>query len=265
MMKFSTIDHGFCESTGHKLPYPEILNSYSSIFISIIGLIGLLLTLKYKRIYEIRFIYGMLMVNGYGSFCYHYTQQIGYAMVDELSMMLGVILGLHTLYNIIINSMHLPVSQNDFICKFIHNHIFYKATCTTILSFYFILSYSISIFEETRYLFPFLFAIPAVLLIPGCIYVYSTYYYDKHDGAKLLELGLLCSLFATFVWMTTEPFCERYPIIKYLHTHVFWHIFMSYGLFLIIQFLLHFHLYVTDGIYYEITMHYGIPFFNHNV
>ena len=33
-MKVPEIDHGFCESIGQKLPYPEIFNFYSSFYIS---------------------------------------------------------------------------------------------------------------------------------------------------------------------------------------------------------------------------------------
>ena len=267
-MKFNTIDHGFCESAGETLPFPEIFNSYSSMSMSIFGLIGLVLSLRYKRVYEIRLICGMLIVNGLGSFYYHYTQQIGWAMIDELSMMISVILGLNSMYTLIINSLHLPVSTEFYSYRTIHNHMTYKGLLSVILSFYFILMYPISVFEETRELFPMLFTIPTMCLIPGGIYIYYTHYKDaymknENNGGDLLLYGLKWSLFAGTVWGFTEPLCQKYTFIKYFHTHVLWHIFISYGMFLLIMFMLHFHLYVVDRQYYKINYVCGIPIFEH--
>jgi hypothetical protein len=274
-MKFTEIDHGFCESVGEILPYPEIFNSYSSMAMSVFGLIGLLLTLRYKRVHDIRFICGLLVVNGVGSFYYHYTQQIGWALIDELSMMLAVALGLNSMYTMIINSLHLPVSQNVYSYRAIHNHITYKGLLTLALSFYVILIYPMSIFDETREWFPMIFTIPMMCLIPGCVYIYFVHYRNSYvykpnnksyenNGGDLLLNGLKWALFASTVWGFTEPLCQTYQFMKYFHTHVIWHVFISYGMFLLIMFLLHFHLYTIDKRHYKIN-YIGniIPVFHH--
>ena len=276
-MRFTEIDHGFCESVGETLPFPEIFNSYSSMCMLIFGLIGLLLTLRYKRVYDIRFICGLLVVNGVGSFYYHYTQQIGWAVVDELSMMLSVGLGLNSMYTMIINSLDLPVSTNIYSFQSIHNHITYKGLLTIALASYVVFIYPLSMFEEMREWFPMIFTIPMMCLIPGSAYIYmnhyrNTYVYKSCDksyennGGDLLLNGLKWTLFASTVWGFTEPLCQEYTFIKYFHTHVIWHIFISYGMFLLIMFLLHFHLYTIDKRYYKISYVCNIiPIFHHKV
>ena len=266
-MKFADIDHGFCESVGQELPYPEIYNSYSSLFISLVGLIGLLLSLKYKRIYSIKMIYGMLVVNGVGSFFYHYTQQMGWAVVDELSMMISVIMGLYSLYLLIVNSRHLPILPQ--VRKtYIHNHYLYKGIMTLVVCFYLIFSYALSIFSDTRNLFPLLFAVPALSLMPGLLYIYKKYYgpkrsYNPHGyGRKLFIGGVTISLMSAVIWIVSENLCVYYHWIKYLYTHVIWHIGISYGMFLLISFVLHFHLFVNDGEFCHVKYKLGIPIFS---
>jgi len=266
-MKFSDIDHGFCESVGQTLPYPEIYNSYSSLFISLVGLVGLFISLEYKRIYNIKIIYGILVVNGIGSFYYHYTQQMGWAVVDELSMMISIILGAHTLYLMIVNSKNLPILYG--VKKtYIHNHYFYKGLLTLISSFYLIFSYTLSIFSDTRYLFPVLFAIPAFLLIPGLIYIYSKYYGEQRlynprgEGRGLFLGGMSLSLISATIWIISENLCIHYHWIKYLHAHVMWHIGISYGMFLLISFMLHFHIFINDGKFCEVKYIIGVPIFS---
>ena len=267
-MKFRDIDHGFCESVGETLPFPEIFNSYSSMSLSLFGLIGLSLSLRYKRAYDIRLICGFLVINGIGSFYYHYTQQIGWAMIDEMSMMISVILGLNSMYTMIINSLDLPVSTDMSSYRSIHNHITYKGLLTLILSFYFVIIYPMSIFDETREWFPMIFTIPMLCLIPGSAYIYYMHYFhDKSyepNGGSLLIHGLKWSLFASTVWGCTEPLCHKYQFIKYFHTHVIWHVFISYGMLLLIMFMLHFHLYIIDKKYYKVQYIWGIiPIFDH--
>ena len=102
-MKFTDLDHGFCESIGQELPYPEITNFYSSFYISFIGLLGMILN-NYNG-YRFRItslIFGMFFINGFGAAGYHYSQQKGWSVIDELSMMIAVNLGVLYLYGLLI-------------------------------------------------------------------------------------------------------------------------------------------------------------------
>ena len=235
-MKFTEIDHGFCESIGQKLPYPEIFNFYSSFYISFIGLLGMIL--NYYNGYRFRvtsLIYGMFFINGFGAAGYHYTQQKGWSVIDELSMMIAINLGLLYLYGLLIKQ-----NKKYFELNKIYGILNILLTCY--ISIYLILGFTFSIFDETRYLFPLIFMFSCLSLIPGLIIMFkftkdSNYY---NDYRRVLIIGLITSILSGFLWVITENLCPLYPILKYTYSHSIWHIGMSYGMFMIMQFVIYY-------------------------
>jgi hypothetical protein len=100
-MNFYDIDHHFCE--GNILGMPEILNSFTSIIFSLFGIYGLFNNkndntsfINNSTSFITNFIYSTFIVIGIGSFGFHWTEQIGWALMDEIPMIVSIFIG--TLY-----------------------------------------------------------------------------------------------------------------------------------------------------------------------
>ena len=77
---------------------------------------------------------------------------------------------------------------------------------------------------------------------------------------------MVWSLLSALIWTISEPLCKQYHWIKYLHTHVIWHIGISYGMYNLLQFMLHYHLYHKAKTYYVVKFSkLGIPYIDVNV
>lgn len=74
-INFFKYDHSFCEA---KLwgKAPEYVNSFTSLFISLVGLYGIKVN-KHSNNY-VFLLYSALIINGIMSFFYHWTNQIGW-------------------------------------------------------------------------------------------------------------------------------------------------------------------------------------------
>jgi len=254
-MYFSDIDHGFCESHGNELPYPEMTNFYSSFFISFIGLLGLYLNFVGKlKSKIISIIYSLFFINGIGAAGFHYTQQKGWGVIDELSMMIAISVGSLYLYSITFRTLKIYF-KNYYI------HIIFSILCVS----YLIFGFTLSLFIDTREYFPLIFLTPCLSLIPPLIYINKIYYInDKTNASLILKRGMSLSILNGIIWNISESLCIYYPFIKYLYLHAFWHIGFSYGMFLICEFCCHFQLYLTRKKKYLIELYYGIPIINYD-
>lgn len=250
-MYFTDIDHGFCESMGEQLPYPELTNFYSSFFISFIGLIGLYLNftsnLKSKII---AMTYGLFFINGIGAAGFHYTQQKGWGVIDELSMMIAVSLGSLYLYIMVFKTEN--IKYNNYVLN-----IIFSISCVA----YLIFGYSLSLFDDTRDFFPIIFTIPTVSLLPPLYFIDTHYYKNDTTGASnMMKKGVYLCIITAIIWGFSENLCFHYHFIKNLYLHSVWHIGFSYGMFLICEYCCHFQLYLRFNKKYKIVFFYGIPF-----
>ena len=257
-MRFDDIDHGFCESHGYNLPHPEIINYYTSFFISFIGLLGLYLNfLNHNHSQMINLINCLIVVNGLGAAGFHYTQQKGWSVIDELSMMMALILGTSYSFSLLLKY---KIKSNYYKLRMLLDIIL-----NCIFSFYLIFFYTITLFVESRKYFPIIFFFPSIsLLVP--VYFFKNYYIiNNKKEIFLLNYSLKCCLYSFFLWLFTEIFCDKIPFLKYFPGHGIWHIGFSYGMFLLIQFLLHFSNIVVFKRYDVIELQYFIPFIKYSV
>jgi hypothetical protein len=250
-MYFTDIDHGFCESMGEELPYPEITNFYSSFFISFIGLIGLYLNFSSKlKSKLVGMIYGLFFINGIGAAGFHYNQQKGWGVIDELSMMIAVSLGSLYLYIMLFKTV--KIRYNNYLIN-----IIFSILCVG----YLIFGFSLSLFDDTRDYFPIIFTVPTLSLLPPLYYINNKYYNDDVSNASLmLKKGVSFSLVTAIIWGVSENLCIHYSFIKYLYLHSVWHVGFSYGMFLICEFCCHFQMYLIYNKKFKIRFYYGIPF-----
>lgn len=211
---FNQFDHNFCESSIYSPDqHPEYLNSISSLFITFIGLNALQ---KPRISIFLSIMYSCLAVNGVMSFLYHYYNSIGYGLLDRMSM---VLLGLSTSY-----ICYMTVNQAIFRFHNIVNIIIHLS----IVSYYSFLLTVAGLHQEI--LFNIMFTI-----FLGSIAVY-VYFVRNFVDKKVISFGwkgVKYIFLSAFFWISTEGLCDHFFFIKYLFGHVWWHVFVSYGGYLV--------------------------------
>ena len=161
-------------------------------------------------------MYSCLVVNGVLSFLYHYYNSIGYGLLDRMSM---VLLGFSTTY-----SCYMTIK------KIIYNFtlIGHVLIHLSIISFYSLLLTMAGLHQEV--MFNTLFT---VFLGSIAVYVYVV---RNHVESSIISLGWkgVRYIFTSAIfWITTEGLCGHFFFIKYLFGHVWWHVFVSYGGYLV--------------------------------
>ena len=214
---FHQFDHNFCESAIYSsTQHPEYLNAISSLFITFIGLNGL----RKPRLHMLlSMMYSCLAVNGVLSYLYHYYNSIGYGLLDRMSM---ILLGMNTSYIFYTTVKRLKIFQLSF----------YKNTAIhlSIVTYYSFLLTVAGLHKEL--LFNIMFALFLVSIIGYMFTVSKTVKLDS----KILDLGwrgVKYIIYSGVFWLTTEGLCNHLFFIKYLFGHVWWHVFVSYGGYLV--------------------------------
>lgn len=194
--------HNFCESRlNNNLP-PEIYNSFTSFFITIIPLFyGFP---KNNIFYNVAC---MLAFNGCASFYYHYTLSWFGKQVDEISMILATYYGIWGLLK-----MYYFDNKNQLNWYNGWNGIF----MINFIAFNTLIEYD--------FLFPILFS----------IYI-SSVLYLLHIISKKYNLhykkNLLISSIGANCWILSEIYCNEYTSFG----HVIWHLLFPLGFYNIIM------------------------------
>jgi hypothetical protein len=198
-MKWTHVtDEFFCE--GKIFGIPEYINAFSSLFISCMGLIGIILNDASDIYYMIHYL---LVVNGIASFGYHWTLEWGWKLMDQSSMLILICIGNYMLYN----KISKIISQ-----------------CIMIYLIFTLSMNGTSIHELT---FSYLFLVPSITLIPGLLI--------NITNKKLLFRGCLLCICGGLFWYITELLCDTYNWLAYTCAHAIWHITISYGMYIITQ------------------------------
>jgi hypothetical protein len=214
-MNFTQYDHSFCEASIYGGP-PEYFNSLTSLFITYVGYYGLKYNFHSNN--DIFLLYAALLINGITSCAYHWTNYLGFGLLDRGSMILiaypsisAGIKELNHLYNF-------SYTNNKLLLLF--NQIYFTFLITT-----FGLGY-----EETfNGLFGFFLAY--ILIFLFMINHKKSYFLDRKIKQYILGgfVGVGMILIAGISWIIIEKLCNRYTIMKYLQGHAVWHIFVSSG------------------------------------
>lgn len=201
--------HNFCESRLNDNNPPELFNSYTSLFITIIPLIyGLPENIIFFN------IACMLIFNGFASFYYHYTLSWLGKQADEMSMILSTYFGICGLTKLI----YITNCKNKKIIFGINN-------------IFMILFLIFNADEDTDKFFPYLFSIyisMVLILIHKVsnkfinIQNYSDYCNYKYE-LMLSSIGAIC-------WIISELFCNEYTKFG----HVIWHLLFPLGFYKLI-------------------------------
>ena len=195
------IVHNFCESRLNNNESPEILNAFTSFFISIIPFIF--------GFPENIYLYNssiLLIYNGLSSFYYHYYLNYIGKQADEISMIITVYFAIFGLINLKFK-------------KFISiRKKYYTYNLIFMISF---IIFNTEIYFD--FLFPYIFSIYIIPII-YLIHIIS----KNHDISYLKELFI--SFIGVISWIVSEINCNEYT--KY--GHILWHIFFPLGFYKII-------------------------------
>ena len=201
--------HNFCESRLNNNEGPELFNSYTSLFITIIPFIY---GLPKKNIFFN--IACMLIFNGFGSFYYHYKLNWLGKQADEMSMIMSCYFGLCGL-------LKLNFVFND---KKIN---FYN----TFNNFYMIIFLTFNTILEFDKLFPIIFGFYIVAVL---ILIHKTYikYKTNNDLIDLCSYHyeLTLSSIGAICWIISEIYCNKYT----QYGHVIWHLLFPLGFYKLI-------------------------------
>jgi hypothetical protein len=206
----------FCESK--LLGYPEYLNSFSSLFISGFGILGLQNNTNNNFILES--IYTIMVFIGLGSFGYHWSGTLFWRLMDETPMIIGI-----TLVTYYFNYLYNLIKRESLINNRIEYFIF------LFLSILFIIFNSVPNYSK---LFPTLFGLIGFYLYCKLILLIIIIRYDfkQHILEKIIHsIGII--LFSAFIWILTENYCLNSYL--FLLGHPLWHFFIGLGFYNLIQ------------------------------
>ena len=216
---FETYDHSFCEATLYSTrPHPEYFNSISSLFITFIGIQGF-----YRPFtgFFLKLLFAALAVNGLTSFFYHWTNEIGWGLMDRMSM---ILIAMSSTY-LIFPHFHLIIRLERW--KEVRKMVL---AIHILVCSYFTLLFTIAGLHWEK-VFNCLFGLFLISLVIFMFFV------DKYR--EILELpyevlgygwrGVKYIAWSGFFWIVTESLCNEVEWMKYMMGHVFWHIFVSYG------------------------------------
>ncbi len=220
---FFSFDHNFCESQIYSLTqHPEYLNSISSLFITFIGINGLI---KPHTDFFLDFLFSSLAINGVTSALYHWFNNIGFGLLDRMSMILIAISSTF----LFMNHIHKFIKFD----KWNNINLITKITRIIVPSYFTVLFTIAGLHMED--LFNILFGLFLASLILFMILV-QRHQKNFRIPESIIEYGwkgikyiALSGLF----WIITENLCNHLVFVKYLFGHVVWHVFVSYGGYLI--------------------------------
>ena len=269
-MNLQNIDHHFCEGkiTGKM---PELFNAYSSLVISLYSLYGIFINtinidkdcvelpntqivyLHANNQFIIKLMYSILYITGIGSFGYHWTEQVGWAFMDEMPMIVSLCIGVLYIENTLFNLKTQKVYNSLFLINSEYIYNFKLLFFTSIMIIGLVCNTSITY----RNLFPYYFAILLIYMcyIFWCVLVkfVNTEYFTTSNtnhcinySSNIIYLGntsLYLLLTSVVIWAVTELGCDYTHNSILLLGHPLWHILIGYVFYNIIQIVYYINLY----------------------
>jgi hypothetical protein len=195
-MYWSDADHLFCE---HKiLGSPEYINSITSGFIILFGIYGF----SKKNDIFIDIIYALLIITGIGSTGYHFTGNIGWALFDEIPMILCIFVSI-IYVDVIQKSNKFKLFANLFLTVLF-------IICNTLTNY--------------RQIFPYIYA---------SIMFY--FYYSLRIKSIYINNAILTIVISVIIWGLTEISCNYIQYYILLLGHPLWHFCIGHGFYNLIQ------------------------------
>jgi len=235
-MHWTDIDHSFCEE--HLLGLPEYFNSISSLVIVFFGIYGLM---NIRNDLFIDILYASLAIVGIGSTGYHWHGNIGWALFDEMPIIVTVFSGIiytDNVHYIICNNKVIKDKDKDddimITTSARHSYSQKISLLTYLVGMYtFLIS---NVMANYRMIFPQIFTgvvtflyYKIYLLVRSLDPVFQTIVMSKVRNSCLI----ICASGA--VWTFTEISCKYVDYYILLLGHPMWHFFIGHGFYNLIQ------------------------------
>lgn len=243
--EWNAIGNGFCENLVYG-GFPEYANAYSSWFITLIGVYGLF----YSKIQSttFRWLYSFYLWSGIGSFLFHYYGYRFYGQLDTVPLLLASWILVYESWRIVLEKFDCLKTQSGWrfeVCEKFLDTI--ALGCTLALT----LTLSARAVGGRPWgmeiTFTKAFATPQLLSCASLPIMWLQRRNDRTEGVSVafryVLYGFVIALSSAILWLATEPYCRvtdeqgeyKYPAIKYLYTHVVWHIGIIWGAHYLIQ------------------------------
>ncbi len=245
------MDHSFCEE--HLLGLPEYYNSISSLFIIFFGMYGLM---NLHNDIFIDILYASLAIVGFGSTGYHWYGNIGWALFDEIPIIITVFSGIVYTDNVYFltyankfikeNSdidltlvKHKPLDSNVIILpeRKRNTKLIYSKKYRLIVYLFGMYMFIIcNVMSEFRLIFPQTFTCVVAYLyykIYSLIQILDTRIQLRIKNKALYSLITIGTSGA--IWAGTEISCKHINNPILLIGHPMWHFFIGHGFYNLIQ------------------------------
>ena len=218
---FDTLTHGFCEGELHGVP--EYVNSFTSLALTFSGLIGLFGSDNSNT--KTKLIFSFLAFNGIGSFGYHWTNYLGWRLMDEISMLLLAQVAIISIMDGLIRLLKIDSE--------IKKYIIYSGYLLS--SFITIMLIIATIFDdELVFRIGFGFILAIIFFGTGLILKYDQLSIEIIK--KTTVIGLVIMLCSSLLWIFSEGLCSVVVWIKYFPGHGLWHLGLAIGGYMIINY-----------------------------
>lgn len=221
----------FCESTIYGQA-PEYVNSVTSLFLTYCGYIGNFRTANTNLM--IKILYSALMLNGFVSFCYHWTNFVGFGFMDQISMTLMLIGSYIAIFDEVLYKSYYYTNKKKY-----SDYLSIVITCVLFYAMIMIASKCLGFSLLFDVLFV-LFLVSVTLFVPYSHYI-SHYRLDNMIEYKYKQAkkGVFAMYIAMIMWIFVEALCDYVWWVKYIPGHAIWHFGTSYGGYYIGQYLIH--------------------------
>lgn len=236
-MQWTDIDHSFCEE--HLLGLPEYYNSISSLVIVFFGIYGLM---NMRNDLFIDILYASLAIVGVGSTGYHWYGNIGWALFDEMPIIVTVFSGIiytDNVHYLICNNKVIKDKDKDINDDNVNVNIiqFYRKKCGLLVYLLGMYIFLISnVMSNYRMIFPQLFT-GVVTYLYYKIYLLVCILDPVLQSIVMSKVRNSCLIICASgaVWTFTEISCKYVDYHILLLGHPMWHFFIGHGFYNLIQ------------------------------
>ena len=236
-MQWTDIDHSFCEE--HLLGLPEYYNSISSLVIVFFGIYGLM---NMRNDLFIDILYTSLAIVGVGSTGYHWYGNIGWALFDEMPIIVTVFSGIiytDNVHYLICNNKVIKDKDKDINDDNVNVNIiqFYRKKCGLLVYLLGMYTFLISnVMSNYRMIFPQLFT-GVVTYLYYKIYLLVCILDPVLQSIVMSKVRNSCLIICASgaVWTFTEISCKYVDYHILLLGHPMWHFFIGHGFYNLIQ------------------------------
>jgi len=202
--------------------FAELWNTLSNIPMIVLGVFGIISSLRLRIGYRFPLGYFTLAVVGVGSWMFHMTLLYKYQLMDELPMILGSLVYLYILLDLEDNTQSFTNELKQRYNWLLAFGLFVYGVIT-----FFVMAFYVSSPLPMNISYGILVA----FLIIRSFFLWFTS--KEPEIRKWFVVSCGNYLFGFFLWLIEKNFCHQFAFAQYLH--VCWHVLAGYGTYVYIM------------------------------